>query len=98
MEYYGLLQHSRTPIGHSLPKRRFLGQFSHAYKGMTPKATAASVMITEAANRYGIENFWCSPNSTPANPTIRKVAGVSGLTGNPVVICPSTAACAKWSV
>ena len=28
----------------------------------------------------------------PVSPTTRNVAGVSGLTGNPVVICPSSAA------
>ena len=34
----------------------------------------------------------------PASPATRKVAGVSGLTGKPVVICPSNAACATCHV
>ena len=35
---------------------------------------------------------WCSPSSMPVRPTTRNVAGVSGLTGKPVVIWPSSAA------
>ena len=40
-------------------------------------------MTTEAANRYGPVNRWCSPSSIPVKPTTRKVAGVSGLIGKP---------------
>jgi hypothetical protein len=39
-------------------------------------------------------NRWCAPSSTPVSPTSRNVDGVSGLTGNPTVICPINAPCA----
>ncbi|WP_214516191.1 hypothetical protein, partial [Curtobacterium oceanosedimentum] len=68
-----------------------------AHNGKTPKATAAKVITTEAASRNGKVNFWWSARSIPHNPQTRKVAGVSGLTGNPVVIWPSSAPCATWS-
>ena len=51
-------------------------------------------MIMVASHKNGIENFWCSPNSTPVRPVIRNVAGVSGLTGKPTVIWPISDACA----
>src|SRR5262249_32257799 len=63
-----------------------------AHSGNTPNATQANVISTDAANRYGAVKAWCSPSSIPVNPTTRKVAGVSGLTGKPVVICPRSAA------
>lgn len=56
------------------------------HDGITPKAMAAAVITIEAAKRNGIENRWCSPNSMPERPQTRKVAGVRGLTGKPVVI------------
>src|SRR5262245_55808881 len=62
------------------------------YHRTAPVVSAETVKITVTANAYGIVRRWWSARSTPARPTSRKVAGVSGLTGNPVVICPSTAA------
>ncbi len=59
---------------------------------MMPNRAAAIVMSTEAVHNTGMLNFWCSARSMPARPTSRNVAGVSGLTGNPVVIWPSSAA------
>ncbi len=50
----------------------------------------ASTLMT-----LGMVNLRCSPSSIPARPTIGNVAGVSGLTGKPVVICSRTAACAR---
>ena len=54
--------------------------------GNSPKRTLAAVMTREAANNSGAVNLWCLPSSTPASPATRKVAGVKGLTGKPVVI------------
>jgi hypothetical protein len=62
------------------------------HRGKTPKRTQASVITTDAASKNGVVNFWCSPSSRSDNPTSRKVDGVSGLTGKPVVICPNNAA------
>lgn len=56
------------------------------HSGNTLSVTQANVISSEAASRNGKLNFWWSRNSIPAKPIMRNVAGVSGLTGNPVVI------------
>src|SRR5690606_12128307 len=58
----------------------------------TPNTRHAIVMRTEQAKRNGIVKRWCAARSMPARPMSRKVDGVSGLTGNPTVIWPSSAA------
>ena len=54
--------------------------------GNNPNNRLAMAITTDAANKNGAVNFWCSASSIFASPTIRNVAGVSGLTGKPVVI------------
>src|SRR4029079_8951222 len=56
------------------------------HSGNTPINTHTIVITTEAAKRYGAVNRWCSPSSIRVRTTTRKVAGVNGLTGKPVVI------------
>ena len=56
------------------------------HSAKTPSTTHVTVMSTDAANRNGPVYRWCSPSSMPLSPTTRNVAGVNGLTGNPVVI------------
>ena len=51
-------------------------------------------MTMVTAKARGMVFFWCSPNSIPESPTSRKVAGVRGDTGKPVVIWPKMAALA----
>src|SRR6185503_20947717 len=67
-------------------------QGARAHGRKTPRSTAAAVITSVAANSHGPVKRWCSPSSMPVSPTTRKVAGVSGLTGKPVVIWPRSAA------
>lgn len=56
---------------------------------MTPVITATTVITIVVPNAHLNTNFWWSASSTPAKPINKKVDAVSGLNGNPVVICPS---------